>query len=105
MPSGFPADFPIYPGVQLTTACSTSGSGSTQWTVAWQTSAKLNAIQAYYMSALDKDDWLLLDSSGDLNARFSATFQRKSNAKVKGSLDVKNTGGPTVISLALTTVP
>ena len=35
-----------------------------------------------------------------------ATFQRTSNAKVKGSMDVKNAGGPTsIIGLTLTTIP
>jgi hypothetical protein len=105
IPSGFPADFPIYPGTQLTAACKVPGNASTQWTVQWQTTANLNDIQAFYVDALNKGDWVLLAYSGDINTRFSATLQRNSNANVKGSLEVKNSGGPTTIALALTTVP
>jgi hypothetical protein len=106
MPAGFPADFPIYPGTQLTAACRVPGSGSTQWTVQWSTTDNLNKVQEFYVSALDKNDWTLLAYSGDINARFSATFQRASNANVKGSMEVKNSGGPTtMIGLTLTTIP
>lgn len=77
-------------------------SGSTQWSVQWQTGDKLNPVQDFYMSALDKNDWVLGNDSGDMNTRFSATFQRKSNANVKGSLEVPNSGGPTKIALTLT---
>lgn len=77
-------------------------SGSTQWSVQWQTGDKLNPVQDFYMSALDKNDWVLGNDSGDINTRFSATFQRKSNANVKGSLEVTNSGGPTKIPLTLT---
>ena len=101
-PAGFPADFPVYPGAKLTAACLLSGGGSTQWSVQWQTDDKLDPVQAFYMSALDKNDWVLGSNSGDVNTRFSATFQRKSNANVKGSLEVTNTGGPTKIALTLT---
>jgi hypothetical protein len=102
LPAGFPADFPIYRGAQLTAACLVTGSGATQWNVQWQTADKLNAVQDFYLSALDKNDWVLGNNSGDINTRFSATFQRKSNANVKGSLEVTNTGGPTKIALTLT---
>lgn len=105
MPAGFPADFPIYAGAQLTAACTVPGNGSTQWTVDWQTTGTLNTVQEYYVSALDKNDWVLLAYSGDINTRFSATFQRNSNANVNGSLNVTSSTGPTKIDLTLTTVP
>jgi hypothetical protein len=105
LPSDFPADFPIYPGAQLTAACKVPGNASTQWSVTWQTTDKLNSVQTYYVSALDKNDWTLAAYSGDIGTRFSATFQRTSNPKVQGSMDVTNSGGPTKIVLTLTTVP
>ena len=104
MPAGFPADFPIYAGAQLKAACMVPGTGSTQWTVEWQTTDKLNSVQAYYVNALNKNDWVLVAYSGDIDTRFSATFQRSSNANAKGSLDVTNAGGPTTIALVLATV-
>jgi hypothetical protein len=105
MPSGFPADFPIYPGARLTAACAAPGNASTQWTVAWQTTATFDAAQVFYKSALDKNDWTLAGESGDFGTRFSADFMRKSNSKLTGSLTVTNSGGPTKITLTLTTVP
>lgn len=102
LPAGFPTDFPIYRGAQLIAACSVAGSGSTQWSVQWQTDDNLNSVQEFYMSALDKNDWVLGNDSGDINTRFSATFQRKSNPNVKGSLEATNSGGPTKIALTLT---
>ena len=105
MPSGLPTDFPVYAGAQLTAACAVPASGSTTWSVEWQTTAKLDSIQAFYVSALDKNDWVLLAYSGDINTRFSATFQRSSNANAKGSLNVTNDTGPTKIALTLATVP
>jgi hypothetical protein len=102
LPAGFPADFPIYPGAQLTAACSVAGGASTQWSVQWQTVDKLNPVQDFYMNALDKNDWVLGNDSGDINTRFSATFLRKSNPNAKGSLEVTNSGGPTKIALTLT---
>lgn len=62
------------------------------------------SVQAYYVNALNKNDWVLVAYSGDIATRFSATFQRSSNANAKGSLDVTNAGGPTTIALVLATV-
>ena len=105
MPAGFPADFPIYSGAQLTTACSVPANGSTKWTVEWQTTAKLDAVQAFYVNALGKNDWNLLGYSGDVGTRFTANFARNSNSKVTGTLNVTNSSGPTKIALDLNTIP
>ena len=105
MPPGFPSDFPTYPGAQLTAACTAPGNGSTQWTVQWQTTDKLDVVQAFYVKALDKNDWTLLGYSGDVGTRFTANFARNSNAKVTGTLNVTNLTGPTILALALNTIP
>jgi hypothetical protein len=105
MPSGFPADFPIYTGARLTAANSTPGSGSTKWTMEWQTLDTLSSVQAYYAVALDKNDWILLGYSGDINTRFSATFTRKSNHTLTNSLEVTNSAGLTKIDLVLNSIP
>lgn len=104
MPSGFPADFPTYAGAQLTAACNVQGNASTQWTVVWQTAATLDAVQAFYMSALSKNDWNIVGYSGDYGTRFTANFARNSNPKVTGTVNVTN-AGPTKIALALSTIP
>lgn len=105
MPSGFPSDVPTYPGAQLTAACTAPGNGSTQWTVQWQTTDKLDAVQAFYLSALSKNDWNISGYSGDYGTRFTANFARNSNSKVTGTVNVTNITGPTKIALTLTTIP
>lgn len=106
MPAGFPADFPIYPGAQLAAGCSAPGNGSTKWTVDWQTTATPDAVEAFYVSALDQNDWTLLGYSGDIGTRFTANFTRSSNAKVTGTLNATTDGTtPTKIALVLNTIP
>lgn len=101
MPSGFPSDFPIYPGARLTSAGSFTSSGTTNWGVLWETADGADKVSAFYTTKLNQGD-LMISFSGSANGTFTAIFNRKSNSKVAGLLGVDASRGFTIISLALT---
>jgi len=85
MPSGFPADIPIYSGARLTAGASFSGNGVTTWGMEWETLDGVDKVQAFYSSKLSQGDWTI-QFSGTANGSFSAIFSRKSNSSSAGIL-------------------
>jgi hypothetical protein len=100
MPTGFPADVPIYPGARLTAAASFTASGQTTWGMEWETLDSIDKVQAFFSSKLSQGDWTT-QFSGTAKGSFSAIFSRKSNAKFAGILGADGSSGLTKISLSL----
>jgi hypothetical protein len=102
MPTGFPSDFPIYPGARLTKAANFPAGGSTIWGMEWQTVDRPSKVQTFFIGRLNAGDWVLLTSSGTADTPFSATFTRASDLRVTGTLRVAASATVTKISLLLT---
>ena len=102
MPIGFPSDFPTYPGARLTVAGQFTPDGTISWGLVWQTLDGPSKVQTFYIAKLKVGDWTLLTHTGTVNTSFSATFRRKSNSLVRGTLGVTASAGVTKISLVLT---
>ena len=100
MPSGFPADVPIYPGARLTAAASFTGTGQTTWGMNWETSDSVPIVQAFYSSKLSQADWKI-SVTGSNSTAFTATFNRKSNSKSGGILAADASSGVTRITMSL----
>jgi hypothetical protein len=92
MPPGFPADVPIYPKARLTAAAGFPSAAPTSWGMEWQSLDNVPRIQAFYQDKLNQGDWKLTVTSTAPN-EFKATFGRKSNRGVIGTLDVNSTSG------------
>jgi hypothetical protein len=104
MPSGFPADVPIYPGARLTAAASFTGTGQTTWGMNWETPDGVAKVQAFYSSKLSQGDWNI-SFTGTTGGSFSATFNRKTNSKFGGILGADGSSGLTRISMSLANAP
>jgi hypothetical protein len=104
MPGGFPVDFPIYPGSQLSQAGKFASNGSATWGVEWQTSDGSSKVQAFFTAKLNSGDWTLLASSGTATTSYSDRFRRKNDSTTNGTLGIASSAGVTRISLVLTTV-
>ena len=102
MPPTFPADVPIYPKARLTEAAGFPSSAPTSWGMEWQTVDSVDKVQAYYTTKLSEGDWSMTVNS-TANGEFKATFRRKSNGNVQGTLAVNSTSGVTKILLSLVT--
>jgi hypothetical protein len=100
MPSGFPADVPIYPGSRLTAGATFSSSGQTTWGMEWETFDTVDKIQAFFTSKFSQGDWTI-SFSGTSNGSFSAVFARKSNSKYGGLVGAGSANGVTTITLSL----
>jgi hypothetical protein len=100
MPSGFPADVPIYPGSRLTAGASFSSSAQTTWGMEWETLDTVDKVQAFYNSKFKQGDWTI-SFSGNSNGSFSAVFARKSNSKYGGLVGAGSANGVTTITLSL----
>jgi hypothetical protein len=100
MPSGFPADVPLYPGARVTAAASFSGSGQTTWGMNWETADSVAKVQAFYSSNLSQGDWNIAFSANTAGY-FLSKFNRKSNSKFGGILSADGSSGLTRISMSL----
>jgi hypothetical protein len=100
MPSGFPADVPIYPGSRLTAGATFTSSGQTAWGMEWETLETVDKVQAFYTSKFNQGDWTT-SFKGTSNGSFSAVFARKSNSKVSGLVGAGVAAGVTTITLSL----
>jgi hypothetical protein len=100
MPSGFPADVPIYPGARLTAAASFTGTGQTTWGLNWETPDSIAKVQAFYSTKLNQGDWSITFSS-NTPASFAATFNRKSNSRFGGLLGADGSSGVSRITMSL----
>jgi hypothetical protein len=100
MPAGFPSDVPIYTKARLTAGASFSSSGQVAWGMEWQTVDALAKVQAFYADQLSKGDWTVQFTSTASDS-FSATFKRKSNSQVQGTLKSTVSAGVTKILMSL----
>lgn len=92
MPIGFPADVPIYPKARLTAAAGFPSAAPTSWGMEWQSLDNVPPVQAFYQQKLNQGDWSLTVASTATND-FKATFSRKSDRSVIGTLEVTGTSG------------
>jgi hypothetical protein len=92
MPVGFPADVPVYPKARLTAAAGFPSSAPTSWGMEWQSLDNVPPVAAWYRQKLNQGDWSLTVTSSASN-EFKATFGRKSDRSVIGTLDVTGTSG------------
>lgn len=99
MPSGFPSDFPIYPGARLTAANQVTVNGQASWGMQWETQDSVDQVRSFYASRLNGGDWTIT-YNGSTNGAFSAIFARKSNSNEAGILGVEPQSGVTHITLA-----
>jgi hypothetical protein len=101
MPAGFPADVPVYPKARLTAAAGFPVAAPTSWGMEWQSLDGVAAVQAYYKDKLNHGDWTLTVTSTSAT-EFKATFGRKSDRSVIGTLDV--TAAPGVVKILMSLV-
>jgi hypothetical protein len=85
MPQGFPADFPIYPHARLTAAAPFASAGQTAWGMEWESTDVQAKVEAFYTKQLNQGDWVLTSTSHP-NGAYSATFARKSDKNVQGTV-------------------
>ena len=103
MPLGFPVDVPVYPKARLTAAAGFPSTAPTSWGMEWQSLDSVSAVQTYYQQKLNQGDWTLTVGSTAPN-EFKATFGRKSDRSVIGTIDVTATSGTvTKILMSLVT--
>jgi hypothetical protein len=102
MPDGFPADVPVYPGARLTAAAGFPSTESTAWGMEWETLDAVTRVLGFYQQKMNQGDWTMKVSSSSQTV-FHATFTRKSNPGVGGSLVANYNGGVTKIDLSLVT--
>jgi hypothetical protein len=102
MPPDFPRDVPVYPGARLTAAAGFPSSATTAWGMEWETLDSVAKVQAFYQQKMNQGDWKMA-VSGSTKTAFAATFSRKSDSRVGGTLAANYNGGVTRIDLSLVT--
>jgi len=100
MPPGFPSDVPIYPKARLTAGASFVSSGQVSWGMEWETLDSVAKVQAFYSDKLHQGDWTISVTGSGSNT-FAATFSRKSNSHVLGTLASNGSSGVTKILMSL----
>lgn len=100
MPAGFPTDVPIYPKAVLTAAAGFPSSGPTAWGMEWETLDGVDKVRAFYADKLNQGDWSITFTNAAAGT-FAATFKRKSNEQVQGTLASNGSSGVTKILLSL----
>jgi hypothetical protein len=100
VPSGFPGDVPVYTKARLTQGATFKSSGQVSWGLEWQTLDSVTKVQAFYADKLNHGDWTITFTT-KASSSFSATFARKSNSNVQGTLGAGTGSGVTKISMTL----
>jgi hypothetical protein len=100
MPEGFPADVPIYTKARLTAGAAFASSGQKAWGMEWQTADGVDKVRAFYADKLSHGDWTI-NFTDTASGSFSATFARKSNSQVQGTLKSNVSSGVTKILMSL----
>jgi hypothetical protein len=100
MPAGFPGDLPIYPKARLTAGAGFPSSGPTAWGMEWQTLDSVDKVRVFYADKLNQGDWSITFTEA-AGGSFSATFNRKSNPQVQGTLKSNVSVGVTKILMSL----
>ena len=100
MPPGFPFDVPIYPKARLTAGASFVSSGQVSWGMEWETLDSVSKVQAYYAQNMNKGDWTITFATKSSDS-FAATFARKSDSHINGTLSSNSANGVTKILMSL----
>jgi hypothetical protein len=102
MPTGFPADFPIYAGARLTIDSSVPSGSKSTWIMRWQTLDSFDKVSAYYKAQLITGDFKLTYNNNSAG-KWGAFFTRNSDANFGGTISVDSTLNPgvTVIDVAM----
>ncbi len=101
MPDGFPSDVPIYTKARLTAGASFNSTGQVAWGMEWQTLDTVVKVKAFYADKLSQGDWTISFTNTTTTATFSATFARKSDPRVQGTLKADRSSGVTRILMSL----
>ena len=99
-PPSFPGDVPIYPRARLTAAAGFPSSGPTSWGMEWETLDSVAKVQAYYAQNMNKGDWTITFATQSSDS-FAATFARKSDSHIHGTLASNRANGVTKILMSL----
>jgi hypothetical protein len=81
IPSGFPADLPVYAGATLQ-----SSSTSPHLIASWKTSDADSKVATFYNAQLNSGDWKIQDTAGPT----TIDFTRKSDPKYGGTVTISN---------------
>lgn len=100
MPHGFAADFPIYLHARLTAAARFASTGQTVWGMEWESIDAQSRVEAFFTKQLNQGDWVLTNTSHP-NGEFSATFTRKSDKNVRGTIAAVRSATVTRILVSL----
>ncbi len=99
-PPSFPGDVPTYPKARLTAAAGFPSSGPTSWGMEWETLDSVSKVQAYYAQNMSKGDWTITFATKSSDS-FAATFARKSDSHINGTLSSNSANGVTKILMSL----
>ena len=99
LPSGFPNDFPVYPGSRPTFWGGDSSFGTTIFTVNWETTHSIDQVYVWYQTQLGQGDWTITSKSA--GAADSISFARKSNSGCAGDVAISQRY-PTVTQINVT---
>ena len=66
----------------------------------WETLDTVATVRAFYAQNMNKGDWTISFAAATSNG-FAATFSRKSDSRINGTLAVSNSGGVTRIEMSL----
>ena len=102
MPAGFPADFPIYPHARLTAAARFASAGQTTWGMEWESTDAQAKVEAFYLKQLNQGDWVVTSATHP-SGGFAATFSRKSDKNVHGTVAAGWNAAVTKILVSLVT--
>lgn len=100
VPDGFPNDVPVYAKARLTAGAAFKSSGQVSWGMEWQTLDTVDKVRAFYADKMNQGDWSITFTN-TVSGSFSATFTRKSNSQVQGTLKSDGTSGVTKILMSL----
>ena len=100
VPSGFPGDVPVYTKARLTAGAAFRSGGQVSWGMEWQTLDTVEQVRAFYAQRLSEGDWNITFATAP-SGTFTATFTRKSNPQVQGTLSSNRANGVTKISMSL----
>jgi hypothetical protein len=100
MPSGFPGDVPVYTKARLTAGAAFHSDGQVSWGMEWQTLDGVELVRTFYAQRLSQGDWSITFGTAPTGT-FTATFTRKSNTQVQGTLSSSRTNGVTRIAMSL----
>ena len=101
LPLGFPRNFPIYDGAQVSNA----GSLSNAISVEFRADAPRQEVADFYRSALNRAPWVLVRARDDLAADASFAVFKTNDGEINGTMTIQAEGGQTKFVVSLTFPP